>query len=131
MNRCKKYTETSWMKLLNWCKKYRNKSVQLIITNIRHTHAPLQLCSVTLKFQITICNDIDGEHNYGATLQSCSGAWVWRILVIIGCTDLFLYFYTCSAISANLSPYFYTCSTLYLFWENFYMSSFTPFLNVL
>ena len=29
--------------------------------------------------QIMICNDIDGEHNYGATLQSCSGSWVWLI----------------------------------------------------
>ena len=44
--------------------------------------------------QIIICNDIDSEHNYGATLQSCSDAWVWLIiiLVIISCTDLFLYF---------------------------------------
>ena len=24
-----------------------------------------------VSLQITICNDIDGEHNYGATLQSC------------------------------------------------------------
>ena len=47
-----------------------------------------------VSLQITICNDIDGEHNYGATLQSCSGSWVWLIiiLVIISRTDLFLYF---------------------------------------
>ena len=37
------------MKLLNRCKKYRDKSVQLMITSITisHTHAPLQLCIVT------------------------------------------------------------------------------------
>ena len=31
---------------------------------------------------------------FGATIQSCSGAWVWLIiiLVVISCTDLFLYF---------------------------------------
>ena len=49
MNRCKS-TGTSWMKLLNRCKKYRDKSVQLTITSIiiSHTHAPLQLCIVIL-----------------------------------------------------------------------------------
>ena len=30
---------------------------------------------------------------FGATIQSCSGAWVWliTILVVVSCTDLFLY----------------------------------------
>ena len=43
-----------------------------------------------LLLQITICNDTDGEHNNEVTIQSCSGAWVWLIiiLVIISCTDL-------------------------------------------
>ena len=61
---------TSWMKLLNRYKKYRNKSVQLTITGIiiSHTHAPLQLCIVAAIH--IICNDTDGEHNNGATIQS-------------------------------------------------------------
>ena len=45
---------TSWMKLLNWHKKYRSKSVQLTITII-HTLAPLQLCIVApMSLQIVI-----------------------------------------------------------------------------
>ena len=37
------------MELLNWCKKHRNKPIQLTIASIiiSHTHAPLQLCIVT------------------------------------------------------------------------------------
>ena len=68
--------------------------------------------------QSTICIDAEGEHNSGAIVQSCSGAWVWLIitLAIISCTDLSLYFYTCSANSSKLSLYTsYICSTLYLF----------------
>ena len=84
------------MKLLNWCKKYRNKLVQLTIASIiiSHTHAPLRLCIVatnciaiamTLMVIITIC---------GATIQSWSGAWVWLIIIlaIVSCTGLFLCF---------------------------------------
>ena len=46
-----------------------------------------------LSLQITICNGTDGDYNDGATMQSCSGAWVWLIiiLVVISCTDLSLY----------------------------------------
>ena len=38
LNRCK-----SWMKLLNWCKKHRNKPAQLTIASIiiGNTHAPV------------------------------------------------------------------------------------------
>ena len=45
LNRCKSIGR-SWMKLLNRCKKYRNKSVQLTTTSIiiSHIHASLQLC---------------------------------------------------------------------------------------
>ena len=45
-----KSTETSWMKLLNWCEKHRN--MQTCTTDnskynyYSHTHAPLQLCIV-------------------------------------------------------------------------------------
>ena len=65
---------------LNRCKKYWDKSVQLTTTSIiiSHTHAPLQLLS---SLQITICNDIDGENNYGVTLQSCNSVWVWLIII--------------------------------------------------
>ena len=60
---------TSWMKLLNRCKKYRNKSVQLTTTGIiiSHTHAPLQLCIVVLN-RITITDDHNYQY-YGATIQ--------------------------------------------------------------
>ena len=66
---------------LNRCKKYGNKSVHLIITSIiiRCTHAGTTTGSV-LSLQITICNDTDGDHNNGATIQSCSGAWVCLII---------------------------------------------------
>ena len=59
----------------------------------------------------------------GETLQKCSGAWVWLIiiLVIISCTDLSLYLYTCSAISSNLSLYFlHQFNYLLKIFENFY-----------
>ena len=76
--------------------------------------------------QIIICNDIDSEHNYGATLQSRSGAWVWLIiiLVIVSCTDLFLYFLHLFSnlvavffipVQRSCPCTFYTCSTLYPF----------------
>ena len=66
---------------------------QGIITS--HIHAPLQLCivasnqthyqqfAVTLMVITTI---------YGGTIQSCSGTWVWLliIIVIINCKGLFL-----------------------------------------
>ena len=44
-NQCKKYRD----KLDEIAEKYRDKSVQQTITSIiiSHTHAPLQLCSVT------------------------------------------------------------------------------------
>ena len=63
----------------------------------------------------------------------CSGAWVWLIIifVIVSCTDLSLYFYTCSAISSNLSPYFlhlFNSVPIEIFLENLYISSFTSFL---
>ena len=72
------------MKLLNRCKKHRNKPVQLTIASIiiSYTHAPLQLCIVTPNYItiamtvmviITIC---------GTTIQSCSGAWVWLIIIL-------------------------------------------------
>ena len=50
--------------------------------------------NAVLSLQITICNDSDGKHNNGATIQSCSDSWVWLIIifVIVSCTDLFLYF---------------------------------------
>ena len=82
------------MKLLNRYKKYRNKSVQLTITSIiiSHTHAPLQLCIVAPNHNLH-CDDTDIEHKIGASIQSCSGAWMWLIiiiLVIVSCTDLSL-----------------------------------------
>ena len=60
-----------------------------------------------VSLQIIICNDIDGERNYGVTLQSCSGAWVWLIitLVIVSCTDLFMYFLH---LFSNLVPVLFT-----------------------
>ena len=79
--------------------------------------------SSVLLLQITICNVTDGEHNSGVTIQSCSGAWMWLIiiLVIISCTDLFLCFLH---LFSNLVPVLFTpvqlCTCL-IFWENFYM----------
>ena len=62
LSRCKSMG-TSWMKLLNRRKKFRDKSVQLMTTNIiiSHTHAPLQLTPnhITITF-----NDTVGDHNY-------------------------------------------------------------------
>ena len=69
---------TSWMKLLNWRKKYRNKSVQLTITSIIiiHTLAPLQLCIVA---PVSLWIDIGrwySEHRFTTwfqwTLKGCS-----------------------------------------------------------
>ena len=88
---------TTWMNLLNRCKKYRDKPVQLMITSIiiiSHTHAPLQLCIVAPNHNLH-CDDTDIEHKIGTSIQSCSGAWMWLIiiiLVIVSCTDLSLYF---------------------------------------
>ena len=118
-----KCTGTSWMKLLNRCKKYRDKSVQLTII-ISHTHAPL---TTTPSLQITICNDTDGEHSNGATIQSCSGAWVW-LIIIVSCTDLSCIFYRdLFSNFIQLVPgysFSYTSSTLYLlkfFWKFLYV----------
>ena len=63
------------MKLLNRYKKYRNRSVRLMITSIiiSHTHEPLQLCSVapqlcspSMSLQIVIWSDT-------TELQWCMG----------------------------------------------------------
>ena len=97
---------TSQMKLLNRCKKYREKSIQLTII-ISHTHAPLQLCSVApLLLQI----------QFGVTLQSCSGAWVWLIIILVlsvvqtcPCT-----FTPVQQFHSTCPRTFYTGSTLYL-----------------
>ena len=71
------------MKLLNRCIKVQEQlqvSIQLTITSIiiiiiSHSNAPLYNSVVSL--QITICNDIDGEHNYGVTL--------YRVAVVHWC----------------------------------------------
>ena len=74
--------------------------------------------------QITICNDFNGEHNNGATIQSCSDAWVWLIIifVIVSCTDLSLYFLHPFSNFIQLVPVLFTpvqlCIFL-IFWENF------------
>ena len=58
-------------------------------------HAQLQLCIVSLH---KICSYAHHQRHcklwFGATIQSCSGACVWLIiiLVIVSCTDLSLYF---------------------------------------
>ena len=74
-----------------------------------------------VSLQIIICNDIDGEYNNGATLQSCSGAWVWLIIihVIVSCTNFFLYFLH---LLNNLVPVLFTpvqLCTLLIFWKIF------------
>ena len=96
--------------MLNRCKKHRSKPVQLTIASIiiRHTHAPLQLCIVAPQIVMITISVIAIVMQFGATIQSCSGAWVWVIIIlaIISCTGLFLCFCTCSAISSNLSLYF-------------------------
>ena len=69
------------------------------------------------------------------TMQSCSGAWVWIIimLVVVSCADLFLHvlFTPVQQFHPTCSRTFYTCSTLYLFTflGKFFMTStsFTPF----
>ena len=86
-----------------------------------------------LSLQITICNDTDGDHNNGATIQSWSGAWVWLIImpVIVSCTDLFLYFLYLFSNFIQLVPILFTpvqLCTFLNFGEIFYMSSFTPIL---
>ena len=69
------------MKLLNRCKKYRDKSVQLMTTSIitSHTHVPLQLCIVALNHITITCNDTVGDYNcqcYEATIH---------VVVVHGC----------------------------------------------
>ena len=85
-------------------------SPQLLVTPMYHYNSVLLL-------QITICNDIGGEHNSGATLQNCSGAWVWLIiiLVIISCTDLFLYFLHLFSNFIQLVPVLFTLVQLCTF----------------
>ena len=71
---------------------------------------------------------------YGVTIQSCSGAWVWLIiiLVIVSCTDLSLYFFTpvqqfhptCLCTLLHL----FNSVPFLIFWKIFVMSSFTSFL---
>ena len=70
-------------------------SVQLTITSISHTHAPLQLCSITPnhngdleRYYITISDndDTDGEHNNEVTIQWCLGVANIHVLVIISFT---------------------------------------------
>ena len=71
LNRCKKVWGASWMKLLNSFKKYMTyKSVQPTIRSISHTHALYCLSK-------PVCNDTDGDHKYGATIQSCKSGEVW------------------------------------------------------
>ena len=78
-----------------------------------------------LLLQITICNDTDGEHSNGVTIQSCSGAWVWLIviLVIISCTDLSLYFLHLFSNFIQLVLIIFTpvqlCTFLIAPWTNF------------
>ena len=52
-------------------KQHRVKQVTKTSIIISHTHAPPQLCIVALN-----CITVTGDHNYGATRQSCSGALV-------------------------------------------------------
>ena len=55
---------------------------------------------------------------YGVTIQSCSGAWVWLIiiLVVVSCTDLSLYFFTpVQQFHPTFLCFYYTNSTLYIF----------------
>ena len=90
------------MKLLTWCKKQRNKPVQLTTAGIiiSSIHEPLQLSianlnhvriAMTLSVIITIG---------GATIQNCSGAWVLLSSVVQACSCPFS---TRSAISSNFS----------------------------
>ena len=120
-----KSTGTGWTNLMNKCKKYRNKSVQLTITSIiiSHTHAPLQVCIIAPNYNLH-CDDTDGEHKNGVTIQSSSGAWVWLIiiLVIVSCTDLFLYFLYLFRNFIQLAPVLFTpvqLCTFFNFFENF------------
>ena len=60
------------------------------------------------------------------TIQSCSGAWVWLIimLVIVSCTDLFLYFLYLFSNFIQLVPILFTpvqLCTFLNFLENFYV----------
>ena len=107
------------MNSLNRYEKYRDKSVQLTLTSIiiiSHTHAPLQLCIVTPNH-----NDTYGEHNNGATIQSCRGAWMWLIfiLVTVNCTDLSLYFLHLFSEFIQLVPILFTPVQLCTF-KNFF-----------
>ena len=73
--------------------------------------------------QIIICNDDDGEHIYGATLQSCSGACMGVANNYTCYHQLYRLVFT--PVQQSCPHTFYTCLTLYLF--NFggkiYMSS--------
>ena len=105
------------MKLLNRCKKYRDKSVQLTITSIiiSHTHAPLQLCIVapllwspSVSLQIVICSDntelkwcMGVANNYACYRQ------LYRLVPVL--------FIPVQQFHPTCSYTFYTCSTLYLF----------------
>ena len=85
------------MKFLNSCEEHRDKSVKLTITSIivSNTHAPLQLYGFFSNHITVICNDTDDDHNYGVTIQSCSGACmlVMLILFMVSCKGLSLHLF--------------------------------------
>ena len=63
---------------LNRCKKYRDTSVQLTTTSTCPCTTTTLSFRSKSQFAMTLMVSI---YNYGATIQSCSGTWVWLIII--------------------------------------------------
>ena len=88
-----------------------------------HTHAPLQLCIVAPLLCSPSCH---WKLWFGTTIQSCSGAWVWLIIILVirsvvqTCPCILLHLFSNFI---QLVPILFTpvqLRTFLNFWENFY-----------